>query len=92
MFGAIVQLQLAILLFVCVAGANFHDNTKRFRTNYGYVIMQLPMQTQIYYRKLVRACLPFGFRVGIYYVIKKITVASVLYLILNIIMFLLLTY
>ena len=92
MFGAIVNLEMMVLISVCMAGADFHDNTKRFHTNYGYVIMRLPLKAQMYYRKVATACLPYGFRVGSYYVIKKITLASVMYLILNIIMFLLLTY
>ena len=92
MFGAIAVFQLSVLLFICMAGANFHDNTKRFHTNYEYVMMRMPMEAQKYYRKLAASCRPFGFTVGVYYVIKKITLASVLYLLLNMLMFLLLTY
>ena len=92
MFGIIACIQSSFLVMICIAGASFHDNTKRFRTNYGYVLMKFPLEAQKYSKRVLLACQPFGFRVGSYYVIKKITIASVISLLLNAIMFLLLTY
>ena len=92
MFGVTAYIMTSFLAMVCVAGASFHDNTKRFRTNYNYVLMKFPVETQKYYKRVLVACQPFGFRVGSYYVIKKITIGSVISLLLNAIMFLLLTY
>lgn len=83
---------LSILVYMCHVGAYFHECTKYFRTNYGEVIRKMPMGTRQYYGKAAKACVPFGFRVGGFYVIVKRTIETAMEMTINSVLYLLLSY
>ena len=93
MIQGIGVIVLGLLVLICLAGSKFHDNTKRFHYSYEHMILQLPLESQKYFKRAFAACPTFGFRVGNnVYVITKITIATALYSFLSLLMFLLLTY
>ena len=80
------------LLFLCVVGAYFHDCTKEFQAGYRRWMQELPRGSQKYCIKVLRSCPSFGFRVGSFYAMKKITIVTVFDVLINILLFCLLTY
>ena len=92
MFSQSASFFIVLLLYMCLVGANFDDSTKCFHTNYKYVMAKLSPDRQKYYNRLAAGCSPFGFRVGRFYVIQKVTIVSALLILLNSTLSLLLTY
>ncbi|CAG7823043.1 unnamed protein product [Allacma fusca] len=94
MLGFVALLQLAFVLCLCTFAAEFHDRTKRFPENFKTCIVKsehykYPLR---FYIKRAKTCWPFGFRVGSFYFIKKITKISVVNLIVNGVLYLLISY
>ena len=83
---------VSILLLLCQLGSNLYEKTRHFRVNYGYVVAKLPILQQKEYQKRSDACAPFGFRVGSFYIIRNVTIISVMNILLNMTLFMLITY
>ena len=78
MLSSCAWVSAASIFFACMIGSHFHQNTKGFHANCQRVMVRLPLEQQECYRRLAKACHPFGLRVGSFYVVNKLTIATVM--------------